>query len=173
MEKIKLADISHQQEEPEQYPADQVGPGKKVTLYFELALPEGEVIDSNFSDQPVDFIVGDGNLLPGFEEILFGLGAGDEHTELLAADRAFGQHNPENIRKFANSHFPGDLVLERGLMINFAGGSGNHQAGVVTDFDADTVEVDFNHPLAGRDIRFRVKILAVTKVSDQDNVKTT
>lgn len=141
---------------------DQVGPGRRVTLHFELALPDGELVDSNFHGNAAQFTVGDGSLLPGFEEALFGLRAGDELSRDLPAAQAFGERRPENVQAFPRFRFPADLAMEGGLMINFADAAGNEQAGVITDFSADRVTVDFNHPLAGRTIRFRARIVAVT-----------
>lgn len=141
---------------------DQVSSGREICLHFELSLPNGEIIDSNFSAAPATFRVGDGNLLPGFEQALFGLRAGDEHTALINTEDAFGPWNEDNWQKFPRYRFPADLAMEEGLVINFADSAGNDQAGVITKFDASHVTVDFNHPLAGRDIHFRVKILSVT-----------
>lgn len=170
MEKIVLNDLTLADagpalsETPErEYAEDQIGPGSSVTLHFEVSLPGGEVIDSNFSGPPATFTVGDGNLLPGFERAIFGMREGQESTLRLEPEQAFGERNEDNIQTFPRYRFPADLALEKGLMINFADASGYEQAGVVTEFDSAQVVVDFNHPLAGRDISFRVSILAVSR----------
>jgi len=165
MEKIELRNISPDSAmplEPEKrYEANQVGPGKRVVMHFELTLGDGTVVDSNFSGAPVTFSIGDGNLLPGFEQSIYGLTPGQEQTSEIPAGNAFGQRSSENIQQFPRYRFPADLVLEKGLMIDFADMEGNSQPGVIIDFNAEKVSVDFNHPLAGRDIMFRVKILDV------------
>lgn len=163
MEKIQLRDISLEEAsgEPEKFSSDQLGPGKKIRMHFELFLSEDEVIDSNFDGESVEFTVGDGNLLPGFEEAIFGLRENDENTVEIPAEKAFGQYNEDNIQVIPRFRFPADLAMEKGLMINFADSAGNEQAGVIQNFDANRVTVDFNHPLAGKNIQFRVKILSV------------
>ena len=163
MEKIQLRDITVEDGsgDSKRFSPDQLGPGKKVRMHFELFLSEDEVIDSNFDGEAVEFIVGDGNLLPGFEEAIFGLRANDENTVQIPAEKAFGEYNEDNIQVIPRFRFPADLAVEKGLMINFADSAGNEQAGVIQDFDVDRVIVDFNHPLAGKNIQFRVKILAV------------
>jgi FKBP-type peptidyl-prolyl cis-trans isomerase SlpA len=166
MEKIALIDITagaHQngRDEGKQYDPDQVCNGREVTLHFELALADGDIVDSNFSGKPVTFRVGDGNLPPGFEQTIYGLRSEDEQTVKVAADHAFGPHNPDNVQTFPRSRFAADLAMAAGLVLNFADSAGNEQAGVISKCDASHVTVDFNHPLAGREIRFRVKILAV------------
>jgi FKBP-type peptidyl-prolyl cis-trans isomerase SlpA len=154
----------------DRYSADEVGPGKVVTLHFALMLENGEPIDSNFGKSPVSFTVGDGSLLPGFEKALLGQKAGATNEILILPDAAFGQINEDNIQRFPTYQFPPDLGLEAGLVINFADSAGNNQAGVVKQFDIAWVEVDFNHPLAGRSIKFRFHIHAVQQ-SQTSNVQ--
>ena len=140
------------------YADDEIGPGKIVRLHFALMLENNEPIDSNFDKDPVCFTVGDGNLLPGFEHVLLGLKAGDANEVLISANAAFGVVNEDNIQRFPRYQFPPDLALTTGLVINFSDTAGNNQAGVVKQFDSAWVEVDFNHPLAGRNIRFKFHI---------------
>lgn len=131
-----------------------------VTLHFELALADGSVIDSNFDGQPATFTMGDGSLLEGFERALLGLKAGDNETMLLAPENAFGQPNPANMQTFKRHEFGADLVLEPGLVIGFQDPSGEIP-GTISSLDGDFVEVDFNHPLAGKTIHFRVQVVDV------------
>lgn len=146
-------------------PPGVVAPGRQVTLHFALALPGGEEIDSNFSCAPVTCTMGDGNLLPGFEQVLFGMHAGQRGEFLLSPEQAFGAVNADNVQRFPRYRFPPELVLQPGLMIDFSDAAGNAQAGVVVAEDARYVDVDFNHPLAGRSIQFRVHIHDVTDVA--------
>ena len=141
-----------------------IGPGKRVTLQFELRLENGDVIDSGFAKAPVSFVFGDGNLMPGFEQALLGLEAGARREFTLPPEQAFGAVNEDNVQRFPAYQFPADLVLSEGLMIDFSDKAGNAQAGVIRKFDARYVEVDFNHPLAGRTIVFTVHIHAVERV---------
>jgi FKBP-type peptidyl-prolyl cis-trans isomerase SlpA len=138
-----------------------IGPGTQVTLYFSLRLEDGSVIDSNFDAEAATFFVGDGNLLPGFEEALFGLKAGDEKTLIIQPEKGFGVRNPANIQELPRSQFPSDISLEPGLVMTFADAQQMEVPGVVTSFNQTTVNVDFNHPLAGREIEFSVKIMDV------------
>jgi FKBP-type peptidyl-prolyl cis-trans isomerase SlpA len=75
--------------------------GTTVTLHFALALEDGAVVDSNFEGKPATFSIGDGSLLPGFEETLFGLRATDEQEFLVPPEKAFGQHNEQNVQAVA------------------------------------------------------------------------
>ncbi|HLS98405.1 MAG: FKBP-type peptidyl-prolyl cis-trans isomerase [Porticoccaceae bacterium] len=138
-----------------------IGPGTRVTLHFSLALDDGTLVDSTFGREPAVFEVGDGSLLPGYEDALLGLRAGDETQFDMKPEHGFGQHNPNNIQTMARADFDPGLTLEAGLVLSFADANRAELPGVVVDFDEETVTVDFNHPLAGRDIVFRVAILAV------------
>ena len=131
--------------------------GVKVTLHFSLGLEDGQIIDSNFKTQPATFIIGDGNLLPGFESKLIGLKVGDKKEFVIAPAQAFGQHNPENVQSIARSQFDQEEI-QPGAVFSFQNGDGE-MPGVVTAVETEQVIVDFNHPLSGRNIVFKVDIV--------------
>lgn len=137
--------------------------GTTVTLHFSLALENGHVVDSNFEASPATFTVGDGNLLAGFENPLMGLVDGDEREFSIAPENAFGQHNPQNVQAVERNNFD-DGELELGTMFSFQNGDGE-LPGVVVEVQDSEVMVDFNHPLAGQTILFKVKIISVTPQS--------
>jgi len=133
----------------------------QVTLHFALKMEDGAVIDSNFEGQPATFIVGDGNLLPGFEKSLMGMKAGDEDSFVIRPEDAFGQSNPNNMQEMPRDQFASDMNLVEGLVVSFADAQKAETPGVVHSFDDEQVIIDFNHPLAGRDIIFEVKVVDV------------
>ena len=133
--------------------------GAKVTMSFSLSLENGELIVSNFDTQPATFVLGDGNLLPGFEVPLKGLSAGDKGEFVISPENAFGQRNPENIQQLARDNFDQES-LNIGDVFSFQNGEGE-LPGVVIEIGEDSVKVDFNHPLAGRNIIFKVDIIDV------------
>ncbi|MFQ3255832.1 MAG: FKBP-type peptidyl-prolyl cis-trans isomerase SlpA [Porticoccaceae bacterium] len=137
--------------------------GTKVTLHFALVLEDGDVIDSNFETAPATFTVGDGNLLPGFESTLIGLENGDEREFTIPPEEAFGQHNPQNVQRVDRSNFD-QQELEVGAMFSFQNGDGE-LPGVIIEFEDEEILVDFNHPLAGKNIIFQVKIMDITPQS--------
>lgn len=138
-----------------------IGLGTRVTLHFSLSLDNGEVIDTNFEAKPATFTVGDGNLLPGFEKALFGMLEGEHKTLLIKPEDGFGQRNDNNIQEIDRSQFSPDLELSEGLMLSFADAQKTELPGVVRAFDENVVVVDFNHPLAGREILFEVSIIKI------------
>lgn len=143
-----------------------IGPGTRVTLRFTLRLAGGDEIDTT-GNQPAVFTVGDGNLLPGFERAMFGLKAGDCKTSSISADDGFGAHNADNVQRMPRTNFAEDIELEAGLIVSFADQQKSELPGVVTWVSETMVEVDFNHPLAGKDLEFEVEILDVEQVSNE------
>ena len=134
---------------------------KKVTLHFSLKLDNGDVIDSNFNAPPASFTMGDGSLLPGFEKALIGLKSGEKGAFVIKPEDGFGQINSSNRQKMPRTDFAKDIELVEGLMLSFADAQKSEMPGVVYSFDDETVTIDFNHPLAGRDIVFDVEIIHV------------
>jgi FKBP-type peptidyl-prolyl cis-trans isomerase SlpA len=135
-----------------------VSENTRIFLNFGLFLEDGETVDSNLERDPVSFVYGDGSLLPGFEKRLLGMTAGEEGSFQIPPEDGFGQPNDNNIQVIKREHFSGEEQLERGMMFSFKDASGGELPGVIASVDEEEVHVDFNHPLAGRTITFRVRI---------------
>lgn len=138
-----------------------IGEGTEITLHFSLELEGGDVIDSNFDKKAPTFTFGDGSLMPGFEEALVGMVAGEKNSYLIPPEKGFGQSNDSNLQSVNRSSFAADMELEQGLVVSFADPKGGELPGVVKSFDDDEVVIDFNHPLSGRTIVFKVEVLDV------------
>ena len=143
-----------------------ISEGSKVELHFSVAIENGVEIDNTRSrEEPVSLTMGDGSLLPGFEKALFGLRAGDRRTVSLPPDDAFGPWNSENIQKFDTIKFEQTPII--GNMIEFEDKAKQSLFGVVKSVNEDITEIDFNHPLAGKNITFEVEIFKVTPAGQQ------
>ena len=137
-----------------------IAQGSQVTLHFAIKLENGDVVDSTFDKQPASFTVGDGSLLPGFEMALYGLKCGDQRSLPITPDQGFGQSNPQNVQVMPRSAFAA-MELSEGLLVIFNDAANAELPGVVKAFDETHVTVDFNHPLAGKNLTFDVEILEV------------
>ena len=135
-----------------------VSEGTRVYVNFSLSLEDGSEVDSNFGGEPVAFEVGDGSLLPGFERLLFGMSAGQRRLFTVSPEDGFGQPNDNNVQYLPRSRFAADDDLEIGLVFSFADAGGGELPGLIVALDDDEVTVDFNHPLAGRNILFDVLV---------------
>ena len=141
----------------------QISNGKQVELHFALKLEDDQVVDTTFDKNPAKLVVGDGNLPEGFEELLVGLEAGDKKSFLVPPEKAFAQPNPNNVQTIKRSDFPSDMELEEGLMVSFADANQAELPGVIKTVTETEVTVDFNHPLAGKALKFDVEIIAVNE----------
>lgn len=144
-----------------------IGPDTTITLHFSVSLASGELVDSTRESNPATFSFGDGSLLPGFEESLLGLKRGDRRSVILPPEKAFGQWNENNVQVMPRKSFGADLELQPGLILSFADANKAELPGVVKEIRDDEVEIDFNHPLAGRELIFEVEILTVVKAGTQ------
>lgn len=139
------------------------GPDMKVTLHFAVRLMDGTVMDSTFDGAPASFVWGDESLLPGFEQAIRGLKAGDRRSVFINADKGFGPYNEDNLQHFPRNQFSDDAELAPGVVMSFADAAQSELPGVIVSVDDEWVQVDFNHPLAGRDLTFEVQIIAVER----------
>jgi FKBP-type peptidyl-prolyl cis-trans isomerase SlpA len=135
-----------------------VSEGTRIFLNFSLSLEDGSEVDSNFGGEPVNFIYGDGSLMPGFEQLLLGMEAGQRNMFTVLPENAFGQPNDNNVQCISRQDFDEDEELEIGLVFSFADAAGGELPGMLIAFDDEEVTVDFNHPLAGRKILFDVVV---------------
>ncbi len=150
-----------------------VGPNTEITLHFALCLGDGSEIDSTFTKQPATFRFGDGSLLPGFEAAMTGLTVGSRETFSIPPEHGFGERNPKNMHQLPKSQFPKDMALTEGVMVDFATGpSGYSLPGVVKEVGVEQILVDFNHPLAGRELAFTVEIIDIQIVDELDVSQT-
>jgi FKBP-type peptidyl-prolyl cis-trans isomerase SlpA len=138
----------------------------RLTFFFSLSLADGQTVDSCFGKQPAQCVPGDGNLLPAFDACLLGLKAGDKKQFTIAAADAFGVRRDDNLKRVPRSRFAKDIELAEGLVLSFGAAEGGELPGVVHRLMGDMVEIDFNHPLAGRDIVFTVEIVAVEPIAE-------
>jgi FKBP-type peptidyl-prolyl cis-trans isomerase SlpA len=139
-----------------------IGPNCKVELHFSLKLADtGELLDSTFEKKPAELVIGDGNLPAAFEAVIHGMKAGERKIERIEPKDGFGQHNPSNVQKISKDQFDPSVELSEGLVVSFQDKAKSELPGVVAAIDDKMVTVDFNHPLAGRELEFEVEILSV------------
>ncbi len=140
---------------------DEICPGSRVTMHFSITLEDGTVAENSFDGDPLEFTMGDGTLNEGLELGLYGMKAGEEEILTLTPEQTFGFHDPDNIHEMPLSEFDSAMPLQEGLIIGFPTPAGDEVPGMIKQLDAGKVYVDFNHPLAGHELLYRVKILNV------------
>ena len=141
--------------------SDEINMHSLVLMHYSIALTNGSVIESSFDDDPVEITMGNGDVTDGMELAIFGLKEGDSQTLTLTPEQGFGTRDEDNIHDMPLSDFPEELPPEPGLSYSFESPDGDEIPGTVVSLKNKTAEIDFNHPLAGHEIVFTVKILAV------------
>lgn len=137
-----------------------INASSKVTLHFSLALESGDIVDSTFGKKAPSLTMGDGSLLPGFERCLLGLSAGDSAEFVVEPKDAFGAHNPLNVQQIKRDSFT-EETLQVDMIVSFLDAAKHEVPGVVKVIGEEEVTVDFNHPLAGKNLIFKVEIFDV------------
>lgn len=140
---------------------DQINMNSLILMHYSIALTNGSMIESSFEDEPVQVTMGNGDITEGMELAIFGLQEGDLQTLTLTAEQGFGIRDEDNIHQMPLTDFPDELPPEIGLSYSFESPEGDEIPGTVVSLKKDSVEIDFNHPLAGQEIVFSVEIMDI------------
>ena len=145
----------------------QIGKDKVVSIDYTLTGATGEVIDSSQGQEPLTYLHGAGNIVPGLEQALEGKAAGDHVNATVAPDQGYGQKNPQLVQPVPRAQVPGVTDIAVGMQFQ---AQTNHGPRVVTvvDVNPETVTVDANHPLAGETLKFDVKVVEVRDATQQE-----
>ncbi|MEA1879758.1 MAG: peptidylprolyl isomerase [Campylobacterota bacterium] len=123
-----------------------------------------EVVDSNKGGQPLEFIIGKGQIIPGLENALVGMNEGEKGDIMVNAAEAYGDVNPEAMQTLPKDQFEG-VDLTEGMTLYGQGEDGQTVQVIVKSFDDKEVNVDFNHPLAGKDLMFSLTVLSAREAT--------
>jgi FKBP-type peptidyl-prolyl cis-trans isomerase SlyD len=131
-----------------------------VSIHYTLTNKVGEQLDSSIGSQPLVYLHGQGNIIPGLELALTGKKVGDKFKVTIEAAKAYGDYQDAMVQTISRSMFEGVDTLELGMMFH---ADVSHGTGVVTvtKIDGDQITIDGNHPLAGQDLTFEVEVVAV------------
>lgn len=136
-----------------------------LTLHYRLAGPDGKNIVSTFEEKPATLQLGTGQLAPFLEACLLGLPEGAHESFDLSPEQAFGPRNPDLIQHISRAtldqNSPEEQNYEIGDLIEFTAPSGGQFAGVLRAIDGESALFDFNHPLAGQNVKFEVRIIGI------------
>ena len=141
-----------------------VQPDSLVTLHYRIRLKNGQPLIDTFAATPATLQLGRGELLPALEKLLIGLCEGESCEHRLAPEDAFGAHRAELIERVERRHLPPDAV-EAMSILEFTAPDGSRYPGLLTELHEDHALIDFNHPLAGKTIRFEATIIGITNTS--------
>ncbi|MCS6924351.1 MAG: peptidylprolyl isomerase [Candidatus Binatia bacterium] len=134
--------------------------GDLVKVHYTGTLANGTVFDSS-ADEVLQFTIGQGQVLPGFEQAVIGMQPGEERTVTIPAEQAYGPYRPEMVAWVERSQFPAGLQLELGQLLQVRQREGQPFVVKVTELTEERVKLDANHPLAGQDLTFAIRLVEI------------
>ncbi|MTI20180.1 peptidylprolyl isomerase [Fulvivirga sp. RKSG066] len=135
--------------------------GDKVKVHYTGKLNDGSVFDSSENREPLEFEIGAGMMIAGFDKAVVGMKVGDTKTADIPADEAYGAKNDEMVVQVPKSQLPEDLKPEVGQQLGMQQPNGQNIPVVVTKVEDETIEIDANHPLAGKDLVFDIEMVEI------------
>ena len=139
-----------------------------VAIDYTLSNDAGEVIDSSQGTEPLVYLHGAGNIIAGLENALSGKTVGDELDVSIEPEDAYGEYSAELITNVGREMFEGVEELEVGMQFHASAPDGGMQIVTIRDIDGDQVTIDGNHPLAGQQLNFKVKVISVRVASEEE-----
>lgn len=140
-----------------------------IKLHYSITLEDGTEVVSTFAEEPFACRIGDGSLAGHLELCLLGMSEGDRAVFTLSGDEVYGPTNADNVQCVDISEFPPEMSLSIGQLIAFTTPGGDEVAGTIQGLNGQEAIVDFNHPLSGRSIDFKVRILRVDNSAIEQN----
>lgn len=143
----------------------QVKSGDKVKVHYHGRLTTGETFDSSAGRDPLEFEVGSGMVIKGFDDGVTGMSVGEKKTIEIPFLEAYGPHNPEMVIPMPKDRFPQDMQIELGMPLGMSDQQGRQFQVVVVEIKEDVVMLDANHPLAGKDLIFDLELVEIAGAS--------
>ncbi len=138
-----------------------VGLGKKVKLDYTLFV-NNEEVETSVGKEPLEYVVGDESIIPGLENQLNGMHIGEEKVVIVEPKDAYGDEDPQAVKEFPKDSMPKETEPKVGMVLQAKAPDGEDFPAVIKEIKGDKVVLDFNHPLAGKQLKFNVKILDIT-----------
>jgi FKBP-type peptidyl-prolyl cis-trans isomerase SlyD len=138
-----------------------------VSIHYTLTNKAGEQLDSSIGSQPLDYLHGEGNIIPGLEQALTGKKVGDKFEVTIEAANAYGDYDADRVQIVPRELFAGVDNLELGMMFH-ADVSEGPGVVTITQIDGDDITVDGNHPLAGEALTFAVEVMAIRPATAEE-----
>lgn len=147
--------------------ADSVQDGMVVSMEYTLHV-DGELLDTSDGQGPLQFLAGHGNIIPGLESEMRGMKIGESKDVIVQPVDGYGEFDDEAFMNVTRAQFPKDMELAQGVELTVRDDEGNARYARVDNIDGDTVTLNFNHPLAGDELHFHVKVVALREPNAEE-----
>ena len=139
----------------------QVKSGDTIKVHYHGKLTTGETFDSSEGREPLEFEVGSGMVIKGFDDGVTGMSVGEKKTINIPVNEAYGPRNPEMVIEMPKERFPGDMTIEVGMPLGMSDQNGQQFQVTVVEIKEEVVMLDANHPLAGQDLVFDLELVEI------------
>ena len=146
---------------------NKVDTGLVVSMDYKLTV-DGEIIDSSENSDPIEFLQGHGNIIPGLEKELYGMVVGEKKSVNVPAAEGYGVYDPEAVLTVPRTEFPVEIPMEIGTEISVQNEDGEVMVAVIEAFDDKSVTLNGNHPLAGKDLSFDVTVVGIRQPTAEE-----
>ena len=147
--------------------ADLVQDHMVVKLDYTLVV-EDEILESTNEGEPLEFIQGIGQIIPGLEDALYGMKVGEKKAVIIQPEDAYGIYDPDSLEVAKKDEFSEEIPLDVGTFLDLRDDEGEVLSAQIIEEDEDTVTLDFNHPLAGKILTFEITISAIRPASSEE-----
>ena len=147
--------------------SDTVEQDTVATVHYTGTFVDGVQFDSSEGKEPLVFMVGHRQMIPGFEQEILGAKVGEKREFTLTPDRAYGERDEDAVQKIDRNQFPEEMQLEVGMIVGAQSDQGPIQFSI-KEIDGDMVTVDFNHQMAGMTLKFRVEVIDIRPASAEE-----
>ena len=135
--------------------------GDTVKVHYTGKLDDGSVFDTSAEREPLEFTVGAGSVIPGFEQAVIGLQPGESRETTIDATNAYGQRSSDLVTEVKREQLPQELEVSVGQQLQVSMANGQTAVVMVTDITDTSVIIDANHPLAGQDLTFSIELVEI------------
>lgn len=142
--------------------------GRVVDIDYSLHLGDGEIVDRSEPGEPLTYLHGEGEIVPGLENALEGMEVGQQKKVVVAPDNGYGPRDEERVQRVPRKAFPPGFVPEVGMELSAQGPGGEEIPFVVQKVEDEVVTIDLNHPLAGKTLHFDITIREVRQASAEE-----
>ena len=137
--------------------------GDNVKVHYTGRLPDGTVFDTSIGSEPLEFTLGQGQIISGFEQAVIGMQVGESKTVTIPVDQAYGPRRDDMVLEVDRDALPDDIDPKVGLQLQMNQGDGGIMIVTITDVSETTVKIDANHPLAGQELTFDIELVEIGK----------
>lgn len=145
----------------------QVKENNTVKVHYTGKLTDGQIFDTSEGKEPIEFTLGQGRLIPGFEKGLLNMKLNEKKTLNIAKEDAYGEVNEQLIQEVAKKDLPQDMEPQVGMGLVSKAPDGSEMNLMVVEVKEDAIVIDGNHPLAGRDLVFDIEVVAITETATE------